>query len=184
MRPIRCPKASAGVAAARIATIGQRLRAMCARPTPTPPIKPPYQLKPPRESSSSRIGVSGACSTVHRSFAPTRPPITPRRPASVAWSGSPDRRSSRRNNHSPTSAARATITPKLVTSKLPIRNSTGYMDYRRVMDHERAESDSLPTPVHVRQDCPHLLDLLLLPGDDGFAEFENPLILKRRLVAH
>jgi hypothetical protein len=34
----------------------------------------------------------------------------------------------------------------------------------------------LPTAVQVCQDSPHLVDLLLLSGHDGFTEFANPLI--------
>ena len=42
----------------------------------------------------------------------------------------------------------------------------------------------LPTAVQVRQDRPHLVDLLLLPCHDGLAESEDSLILKGRLIAH
>ena len=55
--------------------------------------------------------------------------LTPAVAASSAVSGTPDRRNSPENTHSPTSAPTASMTPKVVTSKLPILNRVGYTAY-------------------------------------------------------
>ena len=66
-------------------------------------------------------------SRTQSTFAPANPPMTPATAASTPSSGRRERRSSRRNIQRPTNAPIATKTPKLVTSKSPIRNRTGYI---------------------------------------------------------
>jgi hypothetical protein len=56
------------------------------------------------------------------------------------------------------------------------------MDYTRLMEHDGAGERLLTAAVQVRQNRPHLVDLLLLPRHDGFAEFANSLILFRKTV--
>ena len=73
------------------------------------------------------MGASPENSRVHRSLAPISPPITPATAASTPSAGRPLRFSSRPNIQMPTRAPTATSTPKLVISKSPMRNRTGYM---------------------------------------------------------
>ena len=53
--------------------------------------------------------------------------MMPATAASTPSSGNPESRNSRRNIQRPASAPIASRTPKLVTSKSPIRNRTGYI---------------------------------------------------------
>jgi hypothetical protein len=78
-------------------------------------------------SSRSATDSSPRCSRTQSSLAPASRPMMPATAASTPSSGNPERRDSRRNIQRPTSAPIATRTPKLVTSKSPIRNSTGYV---------------------------------------------------------
>jgi hypothetical protein len=96
-------------------------------PVPTPPTRPPNQLRPPRLKSKSVTGASDENSSVQSSLAPMRPPITPATAASTPSLGRPLRLSSRPNIQMPMRAPTATSTPKLVISKSPMRNRTGYM---------------------------------------------------------
>jgi len=109
------------------ATIGRRIRHITNKAATTPPTSPPNQLMPPRLRIRSRNGSSPRCSATHNSFAPSNPPKTPAMAASPPDAGRPLRASSRPNTQRPMSAPIATITPKLVTSKLPTRKNVGYI---------------------------------------------------------
>src|SRR5262245_17720079 len=144
MRPIAWPIASAGVAAARVATIGRRRRCMRINAVPIPPASPPNQLIPPLLNRRLLNGSSPRCSITQSSFAPASPPNTPAMAASLADAGKPLLANSRPNAQIPASAPRATSTPKLVMSKLPIRTTVGYIGRLSVKgDVASAEAEAM-----------------------------------------
>lgn len=126
IRPMACPMASAGAAAASPAIIGIRRRRSAHNPVATPPRNPPNQLSPPRLKSSDSKGASSRNSTAQTTFAPTNPPSTPMTAASTPSAGSLLRLSSEPKIHMPVNAPSATSAPNVVTSKPPMRKRIGY----------------------------------------------------------
>ena len=67
---------------------------------------------------------------------------------------SPDRRSSRRNSHKPTSAPMATMTPKLVTSKSPIREEHPFKTHGSGPEGDAPIAGGLKSPIaHYGRPC-------------------------------
>src|SRR5262245_16254117 len=141
--------ASAGAAAESAGISGTLRRRSIHTPVPTPPANPPNQLNPPRLSRRERNGASLRNSTVHTTFAPIRPPMTPAIAASIACSGNLLYFSSLANIQIPANAPAATSTPNVVTSKSPMRKRIGYND--EALHATLHHHGSLPAPLSISQ---------------------------------